>query len=419
MRILVLGINYPPEKIGIAVYTGDLAQAFVRAGHQLRVVTAKPYYPDWHVPDRYKGSWWKREQEHGVRLLRCPLYVPRKPSGIRRLLHHVSFMLSSFTPMAWQGLTWRPDVVLCIAPSLAAAPVGWMAARLGGSVAWLHVQDFEVEAAVVTGLLPEDSRIVRLAQAIEQRIMRAFDHVSSISIEMCRKLVQLGVSQSRVHEIRNWANLAEILPQPDGTSSFRQTWGINTPHVALYSGNIANKQGIEIVVAAAKRLAHRDDLTFVICGDGPNKPVLEQEAAGTPNIVIANLQPKERLSDLLALATIHLLPQKGDAADLVLPSKLTNILASGRPVIATAAIDTGLAREVEGCGLVTPPEDEVAFANAIVQLIDCEPLRQRLGNAARARAEYAWDKDHIVAAFADDLATAVNSRRAHVKETVR
>jgi colanic acid biosynthesis glycosyl transferase WcaI len=419
MRILVLGINYPPEKIGIAVYTGDLARAFVRAGHQVRVVTAKPYYPDWHVPERYKGSWWRHEEEDGVRLLRCPLYVPRTPSGIRRLLHHVSFMMSSFAPTVWQGLTWRPDVVLCIAPSLATAPVGWIAARLGGAVAWLHVQDFEVEAAVATGLLPERSRVVRLARAIEQGIMRVFDNVSSISIEMCRKLVELGVLPSRVHEIRNWADLAEILPQPHGTSSFRHTWGISTPHVALYSGNIANKQGIEIVVAAAKRLAYRDDLTFVICGDGPNKPILEREAAGAPNIVIANLQPKEQLSDLLALATIHLLPQKGDAADLVLPSKLTNILASGRPVVATAAADTGLAREVEGCGLVTPPEDEAAFADAIVKLIDCEPLRLRFGNAARSRAEYAWNKDRIVAAFANDLTIAVETRRTHTKEIVR
>ena len=186
-------------------------------------------------------------------------------------------------------------------------------------------------------------------------------------------------------------------------SPYRQEWGITTPQVVLYSGNIANKQGIEIVVHAARLLRHRPDLTFVICGEGPNRANLETLAEGLTNIQFHDLQSKERLNDLMGLATIHLLPQKADAADLVLPSKLTNMLASGRPVVATAAPGTGLADAVEGCGIVTPPEDIKAFAKAIENLSDEEALYQAMSKAARHRAEQRWDKNTALSSIEGPL----------------
>ncbi|HET8612497.1 MAG TPA: glycosyltransferase, partial [Sphingomonas sp.] len=111
----------------------------------------------------------------------------------------------------------------------------------------------------------------------------------------------------------------------------------------------------------------------------------------------------ERLGELLGLADVHLLPQIVGAADLVLPSKLTNMLASGRPVVATAAPGTGLADEVEGCGIVTPPGDAAAFAAAIERLIDDPGERARLGRAARTRAEERWSRAGVLGRFTADL----------------
>jgi colanic acid biosynthesis glycosyl transferase WcaI len=122
-------------------------------------------------------------------------------------------------------------------------------------------------------------------------------------------------------------------------------------------------------------------------------------ARGLSNIRFFDLQPPECLNDLLGLATVHLVPQKGDAADLVLPSKLTNMLASGRPVVATAAAGTGLAREVEGAGLVVPPNDSVEFARAVVQLIENPELWEQLSQGARAKAESVWNRTNIITAF--------------------
>lgn len=407
MRILILGINYPPEEIGIAVYTGGLAESLAAAGHEVSVVTAKPSYPAWRVFPGYRGPGWRRSRENGVSILRCPLYVPSNPTGGRRILQQFSFALGALVPMLWRALTQRPALVLAVAPSLVASPVAWIASRLAGARCWLHIHDFEVEAAFATGLIEEGGLVARVARRFERAAIALFDSVSSISPEMCRKLSAMGVRDP--YELRNWSDIEAVRPL-EGPSSYRREWNVTTEHVALYAGNIANKQGIEIVAEAARRLGHRKDLTFVVCGEGPNRRNLEALAAGLDNIRFHDLQPAERLGELVGLATIHLLPQKAGAADLVLPSKLTNMLASGRPVVATAAAGTGLAREVEGCGLVTPPEQAAPFADAIERLVDDPDLHARLGRAARRRAETDWDRRPIVSRFLERIGAAPDAK---------
>lgn len=275
------------------------------------------------------------------------------------------------------------------------------AARRAAAKLWLHVQDFEVEAAIATGLLSGRGLLASAARSFEGWAIKA-DRVSTISPQMCQKLIEKGVEPKRVVEFRNWADVNKVMPL-ERPSIYRSEWGITRPNVAVYSGNIANKQGIEIIVAAASKLSHRKDLLFLVCGNGPNRSHLRESAAGLDNIMFQDLQPRDRLSELLGLASVHLLPQIENAADLVLPSKLTNMLASGKPVIATATPGTGLAREVEGCGLITPPGDAEAFASAIIRIVDEPALRGSASRNARNRALTHWSKKEILSKFEAEL----------------
>lgn len=413
MRILFLGLNYAPETIGIGLYSGDMTKAWAHAGHDVRAVAAVPYYPAWKVAQGYSGKRWRRSREDGVEITRCPIYVPAKPSGLRRLVHHVSFLLSSLPVMVRAARTSkRPDLVFTVAPSLIGAPVAWLAARLSGATCWLHIQDFEMEAAVATGLVGDRGGIAKLGNWFERRVISLFDHVSSISPQMCAKLADKGVLPARIHQLRNWADISAIKPLV-AESSYRTLWGITTPHVALYSGNIANKQGIDIVLDAARLLRHRTDLTFVVCGQGPNRAALEEKARDLPNIQFHDLQDRERLNDLLGMASVHLMPQLAGAADLVLPSKLTNMLASGRPIVATAEPGTGLAEEVVDCGIITRPGSAEEFAKGIETLLDDTELATRCGLNARERAEDRWSKDEILAHLDAELQSVFLSAAAH------
>ncbi|WP_245794470.1 WcaI family glycosyltransferase [Vannielia litorea] len=401
MKILVVGINYDPEIISTGVYTTGMAEQMARFGAEVRVVTAKPHYPAWRVFEGWRGPTWRRRlSPDGVRIVHCPLYVPRRPTGARRILHHLSFALTALPVAAWHGLVWRPDVTFVAVPSMLSAPVAWIAARAAGGKAWMHIQDFEVEAAFATGLLREGSRAGRAALAFERWVLRRFDRISSISRPMLARLRDKQVDAARVYELRNWANIEKVTPL-EPPSPMKADLGIGTRHVALYSGNLANKQGLDIIPRIARQLADRSDLTFVVCGDGPMRATLVEQSQGLTNIRFLPLQPLDRLSDLLGMADVHLLPQIAGAADLVLPSKLTNMLASGRPVLATAEPGTALAEEVEGAGVLVPPGDAEAAAKALSALLDDPARRARLGREARTRALQRWDMQAILARLRD------------------
>ena len=397
-RVLIIGLNYAPEPVGIGPYTQGLAQALAEAGAAVEAVVAKPYYPQWRTMPVYVGGGWRREQDGAVSLTRCPIYVPKQPSGLKRIIHLASFMLAALPPALRTVLrrNSRPDLVVTVAPALLGVLTAWLAARLAGAELWIHVQDFEVEAALATGLMREASMAARLARWAEDRLLKLGDRVSTISPQMCAKLVAKGIAPERVFEMRNWAD-ARFAPDPAGGEAIRAEWGLGNRTVALYSGNIARKQGIEILVEAARLLEARTDIAFVICGEGPNRAELERLAAGLSNVGLHDLQPAARMGAMLTMADLHLLPQIAGAADLVLPSKLTNMLASGRPVVATTQPGTGLYAEVDGCGLITPPGDAAALAAAISALADDPPRRANMGRAAAARAQERWSKPAIIA----------------------
>lgn len=405
MNILIIGINYAPEIIGTAVYTSGMATELDRRGMNVQVVTAQPYYPDWKVFKGHSKFGYQRHPDyHQPHVTHCPHYVPANPSGVKRILHHMTFAITA-TPIAiFNAFRAKPDVVICIAPALMSAPLGWLVARLRGAKCWLHIQDFEVEAAFATGLINADSLAGRIAGKFERWLLARFDKISTISKPMMRKLHEKGIPDARIFELRNWADLSKVTPMST-VPALKAELGIKTKYVALYSGNIANKQGIEIIPQAAKRLAHRKDLTFLICGKGPFLEQLKETADGLENVKFAPLQPLDRLSELLGLADVHLLPQIAGAEELVLPSKLTNMLASGRPVVATTGPDTALAEEIEGCGIVVPPADEQSFANAIDTVLADEDTLKECGANAHARALDRWNGTQILDRLSEELKT--------------
>ena len=410
-RVLIVGLNYAPEPVGIGPYSQGFAEALAARGARVTVVAGKPYYPKWRVDPAFAGGGWRHSVEGGVSITRCPHYVPAEPSGLKRIVHLASFALSALGP-ALRPKAERPEIVFTVAPALLGVITAWLAAKVAGARLWIHVQDFEVEAALATGLMDDSRLSARLARWVEATFLKLGDHVSTISPQMCAKLVDKGVAPARVFEMRNWSD-ARFAPDPEGAAAVRAEWGLTGKVVALYSGNIARKQGIEILVEAARLLQDRDDIAFVICGEGPNRQPLEALAAGLANVQLHDLQPAEKMGAMLTMADLHLLPQIAGAADLVLPSKLTNMLASGRPVVATTEPGTGLYAEVDGCGTITPPGDAPALAAAIAALADDPARRAMLGEAASARATQRWRKDPIidraVAAVGLDQASRLSS----------
>ena len=405
MKILIHGINFWPELTGIGKYTGEMARWLTGRGHQVRVITAPPYYPQWSVLKGYSGRRWQLEVVHGARVYRCPLWVPAKLSVIKRLLHLASFAVSSM-PIMLRQVLWWPDVVLVIEPPLVCAPTSMLVAQLSRSKIWLHIQDFEVDAAFDLGLLPKGKLRGAVAR-FERWLMNHFDRVSSISDRMINRLAEKGVSDEKGLLFPNWVDARQIFPL-QSASPLRKELGIGDDEsLVLYSGNMGEKQGLEIVIEVARSLVHESAIRFVMCGQGAAYARLRKLGEGLDNITWLPLQPVEKLNELLNAADIHLLPQRADAADLVMPSKLTGILASGRPVVATAHPGTEVWNVVRGRGITVEPGNVEAFAGAIRELAGDAARRASLGKAAREYAVAELDKEQVLRRFEAELVRLV------------
>jgi colanic acid biosynthesis glycosyl transferase WcaI len=382
-------------------------------GHQVRVITAPPYYPEWCVYAGHAAWKWRRETIGGAQVLRCPIWLPRAATPLARALHLLSFALSSFLPCLWQAARFRPDVIWTVERTACAAPTALVAARLCGARACLHVQDLEVEAACGLEMVrgPRLQGVLRGAYGL---LVRRFDLVSTICMRMRARLRRFGVAETRLCLFPNWVDTDAIRPL-GAPSMLRRQMGLGDEHlVALYAGSMGDKQGLEVLVDVAERLRDHPEIRMVLCGAGAARPRLERRLAGCANVIMLPLQPEVRLNALLNLADIHLIPQRAEAEAFALPSKLAGILASGRPPIAQAH-GGELAAAARRCGVLTPPGDAAAMAAAILQLAADPARRRHLGEVARQLALEHLDRDAIVARYEQRLVWLVTSRAARVR----
>ncbi len=389
LHILVYGINFWPELTGVGKYTGEMCRWLADRGHSVDVITAPPYYPAWKVSPGYRTLGFQKEiwsARGQVQITRCPIWVPRSLSTTRRLLHLASFALFSL-PALWRQLRRQPDMVMVIAPTLFVVPAALALARLYKVPTWIHIQDFELDAMFGLGLGGAHGWLERCALAVESRLLCAFNRASSITARMLERLQSKGVSGNRCVVFPNWVDLGAVFPLT-GANAFRRQLGIEDHDVVvLYAGNMGEKQGLELVIDAARELQDHGHLRFVLAGDGSARQRLQQMAADLPRLSWLPLQPNERLNELLNAADIHILPQRADAADLVMPSKLTGMLASGRPVLGTAEIHTQLGQVLEAVGRRVDPGNSGAIAAALADMAKDSSALRELGQRGRLYAE--------------------------------
>lgn len=375
-RILMYAMNYAPELTGCGRYTGEVGEELARRGAIVTVVTTPPHYPGWRIQPGHANRYAVGMQA-GARVIRCPAYLRDRMGGVHRMIAPVAFALSSLPVVLWQLLARRQDLLVCVEPTLFAAPAALVAARLRGVPALLHVQDLEVDAAFEVGHLRPPTWLKRLAYAAERGVMRGFDVVVTISEGMRTRLLGKGLDSARVALVRNWVDLDHIRPLADPLA-YRTV--IDVPRdrfVVLYSGNLGPKQGLDTLCQAAAQLAGESDVLFVIAGDGPERERLLRDYGHLPNLIFRPLQPEAKLGAFLNMADVHLIPQLAGATDFALPSKLAGILASGRPLIVMAGAEQEIARFVGTSAVVIAAEDVARLVAAIETVRIGEDPRRR------------------------------------------
>jgi len=399
--ILFVTRYFWPELIGSAPFTSDLAEWLAQEGRPVTVLSGLPHYPGSTVFPAYQGGRRDHETMGRVVVERVQSGPPRRFSALSRILNEADFLLRGLGALL-SGRIKRHPMVLALCPSILCVALAVLARQPGGLVIAI-VHDIQSGLAERLGL--NGGRLAGLMRRIERITLNQVDLVVVLSQEMKDQLRRIGVN-APIDVVPLWVDTDEIQPVEP----------VARPSVSvLYSGNLGRKQGLGQVVAMAEQLAEwRPEIEIVLRGNGnqAHELMAEIEKRHLGNVRLTELQPNEALATALAAGDIHLVPQNPQAAAFAVPSKVYNIMAVGRPFVATALPNSTLwhLQRQSGAFLCVPPNEPRRFAEAVLKLADDAQLRRELGRRGRAFVEEHYAKPLILGALTSRLDALVAGR---------
>jgi colanic acid biosynthesis glycosyl transferase WcaI len=395
MHIMFMAQCYAPEDVSAAVMITELATDLAKRGHSVTMVTGAPNYPYGRVFKGYRNRLYASEMLDGVRVVRTWSHISPAKTTIPRLLHYGTY---SATALYGGLLAGKPDVLVSFSPPLPLGLSAWLLSRMW-RIPWvLQIEDLYPDAAMAAGVLTS-KRLIDFFLGMERFLYQRAQRISLISENFRRTLLQKGVPDSKLVLIPVWADPEEVLPLPR-QNGFRREHGLEEKFVVMYAGNIGLTSCLEDVLESAALLQDRDDIRFVIVGEGVKREALQAEAHSRrlENLLFLPFQPREAFPEMLAAADLGLVTLNAGAMLSSLPSKVFSVMASGRPVLSVAPPESELSLIVHqaGCGRNVPPGSPGELVAAITSLMAERSGLERLGLNGRAYFEQFHTRIHCV-----------------------
>lgn len=402
-RVWVVSELYYPEDTSTGHFLTGIAEGLARE-YEVKVLAAQPTYA---ARGRRSSA---REWVGGVEVRRCWSTTFSKDTSLLRLVNLATISLSFF--LAGLRSFRRGDVVIVVTNPPTLPFLIWVAVRWRGARFVLLIHDVYPEVLVATGLLRWNGLIARSLSRLVAALYARADRIVVLGRDM--KELVLGKCPScenRILIIPNWGDTSEIRPAPKSENPILRELNLVDRFVVLYAGNIGRTQGVETLVEAAGLLRDRQDIAFLIAGEGAKRLWVERTIA-EKKLGTVRLLPRSPRSDLGVLlgacdaAVISLMP---GMTGISVPSRLYNVLAAGRPVLAIAGPESELARVVieEGVGRVVTPGDGSAVATAITEMSQDKESLFEMSERGRAAAVGKYSYPRVLDRFrnlVDDLA---------------
>ena len=394
MKLVVLAPHFAPDVAPTGAVVTRIVEELGGRGHHLEVVTSLPWYRDHAVEPGYAGRLFRYEDTPWGRITRIhPFPGSDKRNLVRRAAGYAAFTALAAT----FGGRGRPvDAVLGVSPPLTLAAAARTVASRRKAVFVFNVQDIYPDVAVELGALT-NRRLIAASYRLERWSYDKADAVTVLSEDLRDNISRKTTHPDKVRVIPNFVDTSWITPS-ERSNPYRREFGLEGKTVVMYAGNVGLSQGLGIVIEAAVALSYEEDLVFVINGAGADRAALQKKARGLPNVRFVDIQPPERLPEVLAAADIHLVTLKRGLARSSVPSKTYSILAAGRPLLASVDEGSEVAGVVDraGAGVAVPPEDPEAFTKALRRLLDSPAEMRRMGDAGRRFVE-GWASPAAVA----------------------
>lgn len=393
-NITIIGINYAPEDSAIGLYTTQKAEYLVSKGYDVSVITGFPYYPQWEISNEYKSkSYLVKEIINGVHVFRNKQYVPKDPTFFKRLIHLISFTIGNFINLFRVP---KPVIVIAIIPFTTSAFLGWLLKLRYNAKLWVHIQDFEFDAAIDAGLLSGNKKtIINSLQWIEKKVLKKATIVSTISYGMLNKLKEKTAVPT--YYLTNWIDVSLF----DIDSKEKHKYLKSDKFKILYSGNIGAKQDWGFFFKVLEELKLIDNIEVIIVGEGAEKLKVVKETKQYDFVKHYNLVPYKELPSLLLSADLQILFQKNEVIDTVMPSKLLGMMASGKPSIVTGNLNSEVAKIFSDskCGNYSDGTSVDVIIEQINNLKANKTLSNRMGTNGRKYIYDAYSKQEVLEKF--------------------
>jgi colanic acid biosynthesis glycosyl transferase WcaI len=408
LKLVIVTPHFAPDVAPTGEVVTRITQELVAQGHRIEIITSLPWYREHRIEPGYGGRLVRYEDTAWGRIVRVnPFPTNNKRNIARRAASFAGFSVASAT-LGARGE--RVDGVLALSPPLTLGLTGWAIAKRRRAPLVFNVQDVYPDVAIELGVLT-NPRLVAATRRLERLCYARADAVTALGEDLKANILPRVDHPSKVRVIPNFVDTHWIHPA-ERDNAYRRQYGLSDKFVVMYAGNVGLSQSLDLVVDAAAALAHEQDIVFVVNGGGAARAGLEERAAGMPNLVFVDMQPIDRLPEVLAAADVHVVPLKRGLAKSSVPSKMYSILASGRPLVASVDEGSEVARIVErtGAGIAVAPEDSEAFTKAIRALYERRGELDSMGAGGRSFVE-AWASPSSVAAQYADLFVELNDYR--------
>jgi glycosyltransferase involved in cell wall biosynthesis len=407
VRVLFVTHYYPPELGAPQTRLRETAMGLRELGHEVRVMTGPPHYPNGHVRPGYSALHLRREAIDGIDVLRLPM-VPRPNRGfVDRVIDQGSLALvaSAAVPV----VRWA-DVLLVESPPLF---LGLTAAfhRLVSRRPYLfHVADPWPDFPIAMGALNHPLGR-KTAYAIEELAYRRAGLITTVTSGLVRFLDRKPGATGRVRLLPNGVAVDRFDPTADAAVARRRLGWPNVKLTLVYVGSVGLAQGLGTLIDAVAPL--RDEgVALRIVGEGYEREGLAARvrAERLDHVHFDDPVPVARVPQILAAAdAVLVLLKRGPLYEDSLPTKLVEGLAAGRPIVVSAAGESARIVADAGAGYVSGPEDPDALRD-VIRAAAIDPARSLKGHAARTLAANVFDRSMVVRTLAGYLEEVANLR---------
>ncbi len=390
MHILFLTDNFPPEVNAPASRTFEHCREWVKAGHQVTVITCAPNFPKGRVFEGYQNRLWQSEEMAGIRVIRVWSYITANEGFVRRILDYQSFMLTSTLASLFVR---HPDNVIGTSPQFFTACAAYAVSRMKRIPFVFELRDLWPESIKAVGAM-KDSAAIRLLERVEMFLYRKASQIVSVTHSFKKTLIARGVNSDKITVITNGVDMSRFKAMPKDAELVAQL-GLEGKFVAGYVGTHGLAHHLETLLDAAEKIRILPDgvaFQFILLGDGARKQALKEEAArrGLDNIIFIDSVPKDQVArywSLLDVSIIHL--KKTDLFTTVIPSKLFECMGMSLPVLHGVAGESADIVRNEGVGIVFEPENATQLIAGLMQMrCDRPAYEQYQKNCLAAAKKY-------------------------------